>query len=109
LLSGGFDGTITIAAVNWPIATRGERHLGVFSAGSAGRRIHLARATAESTGAFVLPGLTAGGASFGFVGVAFGLEKFLILGAENECDAAVCTLDGLVFKTHCLTSSLKNY
>ncbi len=43
---------------------------------------------------------TAGRAAFGLVGIAFCLEEFLALNAEDERSAAIGTFDRLVLKCH---------
>jgi hypothetical protein len=52
--------------------------------------------------------LTAIGTAFGFVGIASRLKLFLFLSAKGKRITAIGTFEGLVLKTHRMTSSL-NY
>jgi len=69
---------------------------GALTALGAGCREHLARgavtATVTATGALCLPCLAAFRASFRLVGVAFGLEKLLLFGAESKRGTAIGAL-----------------
>jgi hypothetical protein len=82
-----------IAAVHRSAFSRLEGYFRVFAALGANGREHLARSAATAgTVPFGLPGLPAGRAPLGLVGVAFGLEEFLLRGAEGERGAAISTL-----------------
>jgi hypothetical protein len=54
------------------------------------------------------PSLTAFGATLGLVCIASRLELFLFLSAKGKSITAIGTFEGLVLKTHWMTSSL-NY
>jgi hypothetical protein len=85
-----------------------ERHFGSLAALGAGSGEHLAFATAKSAAVtFGLPCLTALGTALRLIGVAFGLEEFLVLSAESKGSTAIGTCEGFVLKTHWMTSSLK--
>ena len=90
-------GAIAVGAIDGPIATGRERHLGVLAALSAYRRVHLAFATAvaTATAAVAAPTVTSGLASGAAVGAAtrgaeaFGLVEFLFTFGERELLSAV--------------------
>jgi len=90
----GPDLTEAFATVNGSAFTRLERDFRFSSALCADRREHLAglETIAVVTGPFRFSCLPARRATLGFVGVALGLEKFLLRSAENEGGAAIDTL-----------------
>jgi len=100
----------TIAAVDGLITAGLERDFGGFTALGTGGREHLAF-TAESAAAAAitlgLPCLSAFGTALWLVGVAFGLEEFLVFSTERKGSAAIGTRKGFFLKTHWTTSSLK--
>jgi hypothetical protein len=53
--------------------------------------------------------LPALGTALGLVGETLGGKELLLTGAEGKSSPAIGTLDGLVFKTHWMTSSLQNF
>jgi hypothetical protein len=111
-LSTRSDFTVAIAAVNGLITAGLKGDFGAFAAFGAGCGEHLARgsvtATAAGALAFRLSFLTAFRTALGLVGVAFRLEKLLVFSAKGESGSAIGTLDGLVLKTHWMTSSLNS-
>jgi len=108
-LSAGPDFPVAIAAVNGPITARLKRDFGAFATFGTGRRERLPWGSVTAvTVAFRLPCLTAFRASLRLVSVASGLEKFLVLNAKSEVDAAIGAGEGFVLKTHWMTSSLDN-
>lgn len=90
-LPAGSDFAVAITAIDRLITAGLEGYLGAFAAFGTGCRVHLARgavAAAETvTRGFLC--LAAFGTALRFVGVTFGLEKFLVLNAESECLAAI--------------------
>ena len=108
LLAGsGF--TVTIATVYWLVPARFKRYLGILAALGTFYREHLplgsvTRATVSITLCFSC--LAARGAAPGLIGIAFRLEKLLLLSAEGKGSPAIGTLDRLVLKTHWMTSFL---
>jgi hypothetical protein len=106
-LPGGFYFVETLAAVYGLIAAGLEWNFSAFTALAAGNRKHLACGTITVV-AVGLACLTASRAAFGFVSVAFRLEKFLVLYAKGKRGAAIGTLDRLVFKNHWMASSLND-
>ena len=107
-LIGGSCLAETIAAVDGLITAGLERDFGGFTALGTGGREHLAF-TAESAAAITLglPCLSAFGTALWLVGVAFGLEEFLVFSAECKGSAAIGTCKGFILKTHWMASSLK--
>jgi hypothetical protein len=104
--------TVTIAAVNRSVLSGLERHGSFLAAFSANRREHLAMAIASVSiavaKALCFPCLTAFGTAFGLIGVASLLELLLFLGAKGKGITAIGTSEGLIFKTHWMTSSLNH-
>jgi hypothetical protein len=80
----------TLAAIYRSAFTGFKRYFGFFAALGTNCGEHLAHSGAAH--ALGLPCLSAGGASFGLVGVTLGLEKFLFSGRENKLVSAVGTL-----------------
>ena len=87
---------VAVGAVNGPIATGRERHLGVFAALGANRRIHLAFATAVAAAtaeaAAAVTRSLAGGAAVGAAtggAEALGSVEFLFTFGELELLSAV--------------------
>ena len=107
-LSGGSSLTETIAAVDGFITAGLEGDFGGFTALGTGSGEHLAFAAESAAVTFGLPCLTAFGTALWLIGVAFGLEEFLIFSAERKGSATIGTRKGLILKTHWMTSSL-NY
>jgi len=102
----GADFPVAVAAVHRFIATRLKGHFGGFATLGAGSGEHLAGGSVAAISiALRLPCLTALRASLGLVGVAFGLEELLVLGAEGESSSTVGACEGLVW-AHWMTSSL---
>jgi hypothetical protein len=98
----------TIAAVYRPVTAGFEGDFGFFTAFGAYNGVHLATGTAIRAPVLVgFPCLTACGAALGFVFKTFGLVKLLFLSAECEGSSAIGALDGLVLKSHWMTSSNK--
>jgi len=86
-----------------------EGDFGCFAALGTGSGEHLTtRAAAAASKTLGLPGLTALGAAFRFVRVTFRLEKLLVFGTERKGRATIGTCEGLILKSHWMTSSLKN-
>ena len=99
---------VAFTEINRPALTRLERHLGVFSALCAYCRKHLPLPeTITAAIALCLPCLTAWLTPLRLVGIAFGLKEFLFLCGKGKVYPAIGTLECLVFKTQCMTSSLK--
>jgi hypothetical protein len=96
---------IAIAAVDRFVTSRLERNFCFFSALGAYCRIHLAAVT-EVTGteSLCFSCLATGKASFGFIGVTFGLEEFLFFPTECESLPTIRARKGLILKTHRMTS-----
>jgi hypothetical protein len=67
------------------------------------RRIHLT-GTAAAAGRF--PRLPAIRTALGFIGIAFGRVKLLLVGAEDELFVAVSAGDIFVGETHVMTSKI---
>jgi hypothetical protein len=88
-----FDFAIAIAAIHRTIIAGLEGHLSVLAAFCTGCRVHLSVATAGALTAFRLSGLTAGRATLGFVGIALGMEEFLLFCGEGERITAIGTLE----------------
>ena len=91
--------TEAVAAVNGTIIARAEGDLGLHSAGSAGRVVHLPRlgvAAAAASVVLLLAGRPAFGAAARLVGEPFLGEEILLGGGENKLGAAVATGQGLV-------------
>ena len=84
-----------------------EGDFGLFAALGTNGGVHLAGFAASGAVTFGLPGLPAGGAALGLIGIAFGLEEFLLGGAERKRRAAIGTLECLVLKSQRMTSFLK--
>jgi hypothetical protein len=84
-----------------------EGDFGGFTALGAGGGEHLTFGTESAAITFGLPCLTAFGTALGLIGIAFGLEEFLVFSAERKSSAAIGTRKGLVLKTHWMASSLK--
>jgi hypothetical protein len=98
-----------IAAVNRLVPAGFKRHLGVFAAVGAFYREHLARgAGIAAVSGLRFPGLPAGGAASGLISVAPGLELLLFIGAVDKSSRAIGTGNGLILKTHWMTSFLKD-
>src|SRR4030042_2269078 len=102
-LSASSDFTVAIATVHRFVTVRFKGYLGILTTLGTFYREHLplgsvARATVSITLWF--PRLATGGAALGFIGVASGLEKLLLLNAEGKGSPAIGTLDRLVLKTH---------
>jgi len=89
-----------------------EGDFSCFAALGTGSGEHLTTRTASTTAAasktLGLPGLTALGAAFRFVRVTFRLEKLLVFGTERKGRATIGTCEGLILKSHWMTSSLLN-
>jgi hypothetical protein len=101
----------TIGTVNRFVAAGLERDFSSFATLSAGGGVHLASGAITAVAASItlgLPCLPAFGTSLGLIGVAFGLEKFLVFNAEGKSSATIRTRKGLVLKSHWMTSSLIN-
>ena len=99
------DFTIAIAAIHRPITARFEGYFGVLAALSAHYRKHLARGAVASVSITLrLPGLTTRRTALWVVGIAPGRKEFLLVSTESEGSSAVGTLDGLILKTHWMTS-----
>ena len=99
------DFTIAIAAIHRLVATWFEGYFGVLAALSAHYRKHLAGgAVASVSGTLRLPGLATRRTALWVVGIAPGRKEFLLVSAESEGSSAVGTLDGLILKTHWMTS-----
>jgi hypothetical protein len=98
---------IAITAINRFITTGLEGDFGALTTFGTGGWEHLARGSkAAIPVALRLPCLSALRASLGFVGVAFGLEEFLVLSREGKAGSTIGTLQGFILKTHGMTSSL---
>jgi hypothetical protein len=111
-LSARSDFAVAIAAVDWPAVGRLKRHLGLFAALGACHREHLAWESVVAATVSVplrLPCLPARGTSLGLIGIAPGLKQLLLVGAEGEVSPTIGALDGLVLKTHWVTSSLLDF
>jgi hypothetical protein len=103
----GADFSVTITAINRFITARLEGDFGALTAFGTGGREHLTGSSEATISiALRLPRLPALRASLGFVGIAFGLEEFLIFNREGEAGSTVGTLQGFILKTHGMTSSL---
>jgi len=86
-----------------------EGDFGRFAALGTGSGEHLTTRTAAAASKTLgLPGLAALGAAFRFVRVTFRLEKLLVFGTERKGRATIGTCEGLILKSHWMTSSLKN-
>jgi hypothetical protein len=111
-LSADSDFTIAIATVHRFVTSGFKGYLGILAALGTFYREHLplgsvTRATVSITLCFSC--LAARGAAPGLIGIAFRLEKLLLLSAEGKGSPAIGTLDRLVLKTHWMTSSLQNF
>jgi hypothetical protein len=97
-----------LAAVDRSAFTGFKRYFRILATLGANRGEHLACAVAAAAGtvSLGLPCLTAGRASLGFIGVAFGLEELLFLSSEGERSSTIGTLKLLVLKTQRMTSFL---
>jgi len=112
------DFTVAITAIHRSALTGFKRYFSFLATLGAHCREHLASggiAVAIITIAIVavsvlscFPSLTAIGTAFGFVGIASRLKLSLFLSAKGKSITAIGTFDGLVLKTHWMTSSL-NY
>jgi hypothetical protein len=89
-----------IAAVDRPVTAGLEGDFGVFTTLGAYYREHLAGVSVAAVIPLGFPGLATFRAAFRLVGVAFGLEEFLVLDAEREIIAAIAAMKGLVLKGH---------
>ena len=112
---------VAVAAVDRPTLAGFERYGSRFATSSTNGREHLAAGciavAASSVAAFVavtavagalcFPCLTAFRAAFRFVGITSRMELFLLINAERIGFIAVVAGEGLVLKTHWMTSSLK--
>jgi len=103
------DFTVAIATVHRFVTAGFKGYLSILAALGTFYREHLplgsvARATVSI--AFCFPCLAAGRAALGLIGVALRLEELLVFSAKGERSPAIGTLDGLVLKTHWMTSSL---
>jgi hypothetical protein len=98
----------TIAAVDRLVAAGLEGDFGLFAALGADSREHLALRAVSAAITLGFPCLTAFRTALGFVGIASGLEEFLVFGAMRKGSTAIRTCKGLIFKSHWMTSSLKN-
>jgi hypothetical protein len=95
----------TVAAVDGFIAAGLEGDFGFFTALGAYSREHLALGAVSVAETLGFPCLTAFRTSFGLVGIASGLEEFLVFGAMCKGSTAIHTCKGLILKTHWMTSS----
>ena len=111
------DFPVAIAAVNRLAAAGFEGDFGLFAATGTCGREHLALAAitaAIAVSAAVsrvalalrLSGVAAFWTAFGLVGKAFVSEELLLGSSEGKICPTVGTIDGLVLKTHWMTSSL---
>jgi hypothetical protein len=94
-----------IPAVNGLVAAGLERHFRRLAALRASYRIHLAGSPASIAATFIAKTLgsasgSAGGATLGLIGKAFGGEEFLLFSREGEGFAAIGTLKGLFCVSH---------
>ena len=110
-LSSRSDFTVAIAAVYRSTRAGFKRYLGVFAALGTRCGEHLApwTITRAAIATLGLSGLATRWAALGLIGIAFGLEKLLILSAEGKGSPTIGTLDRLVLKTHWITSSIRNF
>jgi hypothetical protein len=98
---------VAIAAVYGSVAAGFKRNFSFFTAFGTYDRIHLTSCTAVTASVLTgFPCLATRRAALGFVFKTFGLVKFLFLSGECEGRTAICTLDGLVLKSHWMTSSI---
>jgi hypothetical protein len=98
-----------IAAINRLVSSGLKRYLGILPALRASGSIHLARASAESafrTRTLCFPSLTARRATLRLIGKAFAGIKLLFFGREGEGFSAIGTLQGFLFVSHRMTSSI---
>jgi hypothetical protein len=105
-LSAGFHFAVAVTAVYRLVATGLKRYFGGFAALSTCSWEHLTPTAGTAAGTLRLPGLSARGTPLGLIGIALGLEKLLLLSAEVKGSSAIGTLNGLVLKSHWMTSSL---
>ena len=101
-LSSRSDFTVAIAAVYRSTRAGFKRYLGVFAALGTRCGEHLApwtitRAAIATLGLF---GLATRWAALGLIGIAFGLEKLLVLSAEGETLATLHAVQRLVLEAH---------
>jgi len=98
---------VAVAAIHRPVLSRLKRHFTVLAALSAYCRMHLAASfvPAEAV-ALRSPCFATGRAALGFIGIAPGGVKLLIIGAMGECVAAVGALQCSIGETHWMTSFL---
>jgi hypothetical protein len=98
---------VAIAAVDRSAFAGLKGHFRFLAAFGADYRVHLALSEAAGSAVAVsLPCLSAGRASLGLVGVAFGLEELLLRGAEGKGSTAIGALELLILKTQRMTSFL---
>jgi len=104
--------TEAITAIHRSALAGFEGYFSFLTAIGAHRGEHLSRpvtvAVTSVPVALGLPCLTAFGTAFGLVGVASRLELLLFLGAKSKRITAIGTLEGLVLKSHWMTSSLNH-
>jgi hypothetical protein len=102
----GPDFTEALAAIDRSAFTGFKRYFCILATLGTNCGEHLARPIAAGTVSLCLPGLSAGGASLGLIGVAFGLEELLLLGTEGESGSTIGTLELLVLESQRMTSFL---
>jgi hypothetical protein len=83
-LSAGAGLAEAIAAVDWAIAGRLERHFGVLAAFSADYRVHFPRGTAVAAAPFGFPCLTTRRTPLGIVREALAGMELLLFGGKVE-------------------------
>jgi len=102
----GSDFIEAFAAINRSAFTGFKRYFCILATLGTNCGEHLAWPIAAGTVSLCLPSLPAGGASLGFIRVAFGLEKLLLLCAESESCSTIGTLELFVLKSQRMTSFL---
>jgi hypothetical protein len=104
------DFIVALATIYRSALTGLERYFGFLTALGAGYREHLASGIVAGAASVTLgfPGFTAGGAAFGLVSIALGLEELLLFSTEGEVGSTIGTVELLVLKTHWMTSSPLN-
>ena len=110
LLFVGSDLIVAFAAINRSALSRLEWYFSFFPTLSTYRWIHLAsRLISGATVAITrrLSCLTTLGTALRLIGIAFGLEEFLLSSRESELSPTISTLKYLILKSHWMTSSLK--
>lgn len=99
--------TETITAVDGLVTAGLERNFGLFTALGTDSREHLTLGAVSIAITLGFPCLTAFRTALGLVGIASGLEEFLVFSAMRKGSAAIHTRKVFILKSHWMTSSLR--